>query len=643
MDQSDMRLIKRMLQRMTGLAMIAMATFAASTVTAGTGGIDSEPTAADQGDSATPSSTSPAEPAGKGHWSFVVFPDTQYAVAMHPNLFYSMCQWVVTNKTVYNIKEAVSVGDLINDAVAAQYQTASNGCGMILAAGIPVLLAPGNHDKDALSSINPYGITNYNLYMPQSFWTNVPGGWTGGFENPTNVAGVYNVVSNNGVGYLFLGIGWVPDTNLMGWATNIFDRFPSCPAFYVTHLFVDDVSVGRRSSVNNQWSYPAANLFEDDYTPRYLFPNQQWRDYLAGTKNVVATFSGHFVSGLNQEWFIDQANDGHLVTQSFVNYQSAEYNGAEGFWELVTVSPEDNECYVQTFTLDSHTLRAVIQTNVTYEFPLRATGPPPQLSAWQQSQALSAQEQGLLLYLNFASSGRALLDRGPFALHQTYGLGRGNSPAPFSGGIQNRASTLGSTELGHSPTFASPSNYIAIGDREPFANLSNLTLSAWVKIPSPSSISPRGGTVVADYLPPNFCDFWLYVTNTGTNGLSVGFVTEDQLNHPNPHTFTAASPNLADGQWHYLAATYALGLKRLYLDGVLTATATPYHDMLFCGPGNLSIGNLATPSLNRGPTTNQFGNNYIDEVKVASQAWTPSQINVEYQRVKRLISTPSGL
>jgi hypothetical protein len=634
-----MRLIKRIVLRMTGLALAAVATLATNTGTAAPGMPGSGRTTADQATSATPLA---AVPTGNGDWSFVVFPDTQYAVAWHPNLFYAMCRWVVTNKTVYNIKEAVSVGDLINDAMAAQYKTASNGCGLILSAGIPVLLAPGNHDKDALSSLNPYGITNYNLYMPQSFWTNVPGGWTGGFENPTNVAGVYNVVSNNGVGYLFLGIGWVPDTSLMTWATNVFDRFPSCPAFYVTHLFVDDVPVGRRAAVNNQWAFPSSNLYEDDYHPHYLYPNQQWHDYLARTRNVVATFSGHFTSGLNQVWFYERAEDGHLATQNFVNYQSAEANGQEMFWELVTVSPDDNECYVQTFSLDSRTLRAVIQTNVTYAFSLSATGAPPQLSAWQRSQALSVQEAGLLLYLNFDSSGSVLQDRGPFALHQTYGLGLDNSPAPFSGGIRNRASALVSTELGNSPMFASPSNYVAIGDRDPFVNLSNLTLSAWVKIPSPASISPRGGTVVADYIPPYFCDFWLYVTNAGTNGLRVGFVTEDQLNHANPHTLTTATPSLADGQWHYLAATYASGLKQLYLDGLLAATATPYHDMLFCGPGNLSIGNLASPSVNWGPTTNQFGSNYIDEVKVAAEAWTPSQINAEYQRVKGLISGTGG-
>ena len=580
----------------------------------------------------------PATESQPGDWSFVVFPDTQYAVALHPNMFYAMCQWVATNKQAYHIKEAVSVGDLVDRSDPTQLTVASNGCRLILAAGIPMLLAPGNHDKDALSSINPYGITNYNRYLPQSFWTNVPGGWTGGFENPTNIAGMYNVVSNHGTGYVFLGAGWVPDTNLLSWATNVFAAYPSCPAFYTTHLFVDDVPVGRRASVNNQWAFPSVNLFEYDQAPQYLYPNQQWNNYLARTKNVVATFSGHFTSGMNQEWFCDHAADGHIVTQIFVNYQSAEVNGPNMFWELVTVSPGRNACYVQTLTQNDYSRGAVVQSNATSSFPLYGTGELPQPSAWQKSQTLSASQNGLLLYLNFEPTKGTLRDGGPFALHQTYGLGLSNSAAPFSSGIRNHSSALVSTELGTSPTFATAAHYVAIGDRDPFANLSNLTLSAWVKISSPSSISPRGGTIVADYIPPYFCDFWLYVSNTAAGALDVGFVTEDQLNHSNPHTLLAGAASLADGHWHHLAATYASGEKKIYVDAALAAAATPYRDLLFCGPGNLSIGNLASPSVSWGPTTNQLGNNYLDEVKVAGQAWTATQISQEYQRVKAVLS-----
>ena len=90
---------------------------------------------------------------GQSSWSqdftVVMLPDTQNEATSFPQVMDSETQWVVDNQQALNIQVVLGVGDIVNDgAQTAQQQNADAAVRLLDNAGIPYLLAIGNHDYD---------------------------------------------------------------------------------------------------------------------------------------------------------------------------------------------------------------------------------------------------------------------------------------------------------------------------------------------------------------------------------------------------------------------------------------------------------------------------------------------------------------
>src|SRR5919108_3060189 len=84
---------------------------------------------------------------GAGDFTVIALPDTQNYSEFYPHIFNSQTEWIIRNKSALNIKFVLGLGDIVNNGSdIAQQQNADAAVRTLDAAGVPYLLALGNHD-----------------------------------------------------------------------------------------------------------------------------------------------------------------------------------------------------------------------------------------------------------------------------------------------------------------------------------------------------------------------------------------------------------------------------------------------------------------------------------------------------------------
>src|SRR5438067_4242560 len=82
-------------------------------------------------------------------FSFVLLPDTQNEAQFFPSVLSSETKWIVNNRAQLNIQAVLGLGDIVNDGGSTEQQSnADAAIRQLDTAGIPYLLAIGNHDYD---------------------------------------------------------------------------------------------------------------------------------------------------------------------------------------------------------------------------------------------------------------------------------------------------------------------------------------------------------------------------------------------------------------------------------------------------------------------------------------------------------------
>jgi hypothetical protein len=267
-------------------------------------------------------------------FTVVVLPDPQNETQYFPQVLNSQTKWIVNNQKALNIQMVLTEGDNINDgASTAQLQNLDAAFRLLENAGVPYLLAIGNHDYNGFNPKASRNLSGFNQWFgPGRF-----GGkayFKGNFPAGSN-ANSYAVLTINGQQYLFITLEYRATSASLDWAESILAANPDKEAIVVAHSFV--LKNNRREDLCDDQDMPAANATGQATWMRL-------RKY----RNITMFLSGHFTGGSGARR-ADVGDNGNLVNQLFADYQDYA-NGGNGWLRILTFHPVTNSISVQTYS-----------------------------------------------------------------------------------------------------------------------------------------------------------------------------------------------------------------------------------------------------------------------------------------------------
>jgi hypothetical protein len=268
-------------------------------------------------------------------FTVVVLPDPQNYSEFFPAIFKAQTQWIVQNQAARNIKFVIGVGDMVNHAASpAEWSNADAAIRTLDVAGVPYVMAIGNHDYEAQNpslrsakAFNQYfGPQRYASYA--WYGENFPAGSNENF---------FATFAAAGKEYLVLVLEMHPRASAVAWASSVIAAHPNAEVLLVTHsfMYIDDTRVDRCDTHDVS---PALG-----YTPEDLW--QSWARHQPQLSMIV---SGHITNAVASRRS-DIGENGNLVNQMLSNYQDMPQGGG-GYLRLLTFNPAQNTIDVQTYS-----------------------------------------------------------------------------------------------------------------------------------------------------------------------------------------------------------------------------------------------------------------------------------------------------
>jgi hypothetical protein len=266
----------------------------------------------------------------------------------------------VNSRAALNIQMVLGEGDIVNDfSSPAQQQNANAAFSILDQAGVPYLLAIGNHDYDHAAPKAGRPVSGFNQFFGPARYAGRPyygGNFPAGSNE--NFFGVLNIGS---VDFLFLFLEFMPREESMDWAESVLRSNPDKQVIVVTHsfTFVDNTRVDACDT--------------EDMPPGNATGDQMW-ERLRKYPNIIMVLSGHLTNGQAARR-ADLGDSGNLVNQIFANYQTLPHGG-DGWLRIITFHPADNTISVRTYSPSLNQFRTDgrNQFTVSYHNPHHVTG-----------------------------------------------------------------------------------------------------------------------------------------------------------------------------------------------------------------------------------------------------------------------------
>lgn len=273
-------------------------------------------------------------PVSRGEISFAVLPDTQNYSNFYPAIFEAQTRWIAEHADQYNIQAVLHEGDVVENNRPEEWAAAASAWQHLEAAGLPYLVAIGNHDYDSNAPADR-AATAFNALFPQARYT-AQRWWAGGFYEPGRSENAYLLL---GDAWLLLALEFGPRDAVLAWAADVLAAYPERRAIVVTHsyLYTDGTRTGPGDLANPKLYQLGATANDGE---------DVWEKLIRRQANVVWVQSGHheYSDGARRS---DLSDAGTLVHQVFANYQNLAEGGA-GWLRLVTFGP--GYARVQTYS-----------------------------------------------------------------------------------------------------------------------------------------------------------------------------------------------------------------------------------------------------------------------------------------------------
>jgi 3',5'-cyclic AMP phosphodiesterase CpdA len=304
--------------------------------------------------------------AGENAYTIAVIPDTQdYTDTPRiTHIFGDMMQWLVDNKDSLGIQFVTHVGDVTQHNFINEW-TIAEAAMRKLDGEIPYSLLPGNHDLGPSGSAVDRSQDNLSTYFPVAEQSKLPG--FGGVydKEPQSFANNwFTFTAPDGTKWLSLSLEFGPRDDVLRWAGEVIEGHLDHRVMLTTHGYM--AGDGRVGSITPQ-------LTGENAGPSYGVGNSVegasdgdgiWSKLVSKYPNISFTFSGHnFIDGAETQ--IDYNAAGEPVLQMLVNYQNGiareitgngnpalGSNGGNGAIRLITIDPENDAVYTETYFTD---------------------------------------------------------------------------------------------------------------------------------------------------------------------------------------------------------------------------------------------------------------------------------------------------
>jgi Carboxypeptidase regulatory-like domain/Calcineurin-like phosphoesterase len=293
-------------------------------------------------------------------FTVVVLPDPQNETQFFPQALDSQMQWIVNNRQAQNIQMVLTAGDNVNDgASTTQMQNLDAAFRLLDNAGIPYLLAVGNHDYNGFTPKISRSLSGFNQWFGPGRYSS-KAFFGGNFPSGSN-ANSYDVVTINGKQVLFMALEYRPTSASLDWADSILSANADKEAIVVDHSFV--LKNGYREDQCDDQDMPAGNATGQETWTR-----------LRKHSNVIMVLSGHFTGGSGARRS-DLGDNSNLVNQLFADYQDFA-NGGNGWLRVMTFHPASNTISVSTYSpfLNQSMTDGANQFTLAYHNPFPNSG-----------------------------------------------------------------------------------------------------------------------------------------------------------------------------------------------------------------------------------------------------------------------------
>lgn len=272
------------------------------------------------------------------YFTVVVLPDTQVYSRTYPEIFKYQTDWIVRNVESYNIRLVLHAGDVVDSGAGdeLEWQSAKVAIDVLDAAGIPTVIAVGNHDYDDLAQTRSSQM--FNTYFGVERY--VGKAWFGGSFEAGKSENMYALLDVDGTDYLIVNLEFGPRDHVLDWANGVIENHPDAKAIILTHSYMHDD--GMRTGESAEWNPKGYGLGGDANDGEDV-----WHKLVKRHKNIDLVLSGHTL-GTGVARRVDIGDHGNFVHQVLANYQM-KTNGGDGFLRLLKFH-RDGRIEVETYS-----------------------------------------------------------------------------------------------------------------------------------------------------------------------------------------------------------------------------------------------------------------------------------------------------
>ncbi|MBR3593938.1 MAG: metallophosphoesterase, partial [Clostridia bacterium] len=271
-------------------------------------------------------------------YSFIVLPDEQNVAAYYPTYYSEITQWIVDNKETYNIQGVMSVGDVTNSAIYNEWSVAYDAYKLLEDAGIPFVMAPGNHDYDGGTSKGAYDpvverkVTYFDLFFNKDTidYTNYT---TCEEVTGDSLVNAYYTVETADGPYLIMALEIFPRDSVLAWASEVLEAHSDHKAIVVTHAHLNSEGQFMEDTASGKDYYPLNNREDSNGS------QEVWDEFVSQHENLLFYICGHSSNDLTLDLPMEGVH-GNTVHQLLIDSQDADKN-YEGVGNVVIMGFKD--------------------------------------------------------------------------------------------------------------------------------------------------------------------------------------------------------------------------------------------------------------------------------------------------------------